>query len=112
MLLAGGESLRIEPCAPYEHSQNGFAERAGRTVFEHVAAIIKDSHLPVTFWEESMRCFELIRLESVPGAYFDAQRVRVLLQEGATHSPSVPAWLSGGRCEAGGASAERHGWPW
>ena len=51
------QDIDLQLCTPYKHGQNGQAERAGRTLKEHAAAMLLDSRMPECFWELAFYAF-------------------------------------------------------
>jgi hypothetical protein len=55
-------TVRAEP------HQNGVAERANRTMAEHVTAILTEAHLPASFWGYAVQAYTYVRNRSPTSA--------------------------------------------
>ncbi|SGZ16118.1 BQ5605_C029g10730 [Microbotryum silenes-dioicae] len=83
---------------PYTPQQNGCAERVNLSIVEGVLALLADSHLPATFWDEAAayfvycknRCSHSALANQTPESVWNGQRTTAT----ALHPFGCAAWLT------------------
>ena len=64
---ANTEGIHHEPTVPYQHNQNGPAERSIQTAENDARALLQDSGLPIEFWDEAVEHGTYLRNRSMCG---------------------------------------------
>ncbi|SGY15562.1 BQ5605_C013g07405 [Microbotryum silenes-dioicae] len=90
--------IRRQYSIPYTPQQNGRAERVNLSIVEGVLALLADSHLPATFWDEAAayfvycknRCSHSALAKQTPELAWDGQRTTAT----ALHPFGCAAWLT------------------
>ncbi|SGY15947.1 BQ5605_C012g06710 [Microbotryum silenes-dioicae] len=83
---------------PYTPQQNGRAERVNLSIIEGVLALLADSHLPATFWDEAAayfvycknRCSHSALAKQTPESVWNGQRTTAT----ALHPFGCAVWLT------------------
>ncbi|SGY38274.1 BQ5605_C003g01990 [Microbotryum silenes-dioicae] len=96
--LAEVEGIRRQYSIPYTPQQNGRAERVNLSIVEGVLALLADSHLPATFWDEAAayfvycknRCSHSALAKQTPQFVWNGQRTTAT----ALHPFGCAAWLT------------------
>ncbi|SGY77704.1 BQ5605_C005g03702 [Microbotryum silenes-dioicae] len=90
--------IRRQYSIPYTPQQNGRAERVNLSIVEGVLALLADSHLPATFWDEAAayfvycknRCSHSALAKQTPQFVWNGQRTTTT----ALHPFGCAAWLT------------------
>ncbi|SGZ30851.1 BQ5605_C046g12244 [Microbotryum silenes-dioicae] len=90
--------IRRQYSIPYTPQQNGRAERVNLSIVEGVLALLADSHLPATFWDEAAayfvycknRCSHSALAKQTPQFVWNGQRTTTTV----LHPFGCAAWLT------------------
>ena len=66
------QGIQFQHTVRAEPHQNGVAERANRTIAEHVTAMLTESHLPSSFWGFGVKIYVYVHNRCPTSAVFNS----------------------------------------